>query len=701
MSKEKWLTTLSTTEPYNHIGLIQVRQSNKNSETWFIPITQNGEEFNFDDEGITQVFFCTKFGKYNPVEQRAEIIDAKKGYIKYVMNDYDMQQTGIRHAYFKFEDDGGNYRGSTQTFSYYVISSLEKTCADSETYIVRLEELFKLYQDYQNQEKDDWEKFVKANRKILEDIDPGGKILTEMIDFRHSKMLNKTFDRIKDRGDFWDEELEERALSAKWLGIIPSTDNSQDINSLFKNIEPRITEVYFTKGTYHVSELNLKELSNVLIDFRGSTLKLAKGNFKYLMELNQLKNVEIKNFIIDCDNRAYRALKIGSDNYDLKVHSFKIKNVSPEKAEIDIDSIAIDFDISGNHNIQFSNFEIKNVHNYNNGVIGDGLGSSRGILLKYLDISSNHSRIRFKNFEIDGIHSEDADAIVTQCSDQKINVQFDNFDIIDADTRAIKQQATTGCVFKNYRVSQSNSLVPMKSGISDYFGGNRHDNFEINIKSIKGIEYAPRVINLRESIFKDFSIILNNTEKINNQRVYCVDILPIDLVEKADAIKVTFEDFELLGPNNQMIVRNYTKSLKIKNGKMSSYTKDKVAIFLSFSAPYKNSDGTEYSHTNIIIDGLETDVQPLYADNNTTFTKGYIKNITSNDGKDPYSFLNFRTEKIEIAPQTYRMQSLPSKGYFGKGSIVYNTNFTNYPNVGWICIESGTPGVWKEFGKYM
>lgn len=37
----KWQATLSTTEPYNYVGIINVRQGNKNTEVLEVTVTEN------------------------------------------------------------------------------------------------------------------------------------------------------------------------------------------------------------------------------------------------------------------------------------------------------------------------------------------------------------------------------------------------------------------------------------------------------------------------------------------------------------------------------------------------------------------------------------------------------------------------------------------------------------------------------------
>lgn len=201
MSKIKWTATLSTTEPYNNIGIIQVRQGNVNSETWLLKLIQNSKELNLRENDITKVYFCTKFSNKYIVEQEAQIIDSEKGHIKYVMNKFDMQKVGLQQAYFKFEDSQGNYRGTTQTFTYRILDSIDNSCSDMGSYVANLEELLKLYSDFFENQSQSWIDFIAANREIIESIDPGGQILFELIEARDGEVslsarLRRDFNKV-------------------------------------------------------------------------------------------------------------------------------------------------------------------------------------------------------------------------------------------------------------------------------------------------------------------------------------------------------------------------------------------------------------------------------------------------------------------------------------------------------------------------
>ena len=55
----------------------------------------------------------------------------------------------------------------------------------------------------------------------------------------------------------------------------------------------------------------------------------------------------------------------------------------------------------------------------------------------------------------------------------------------------------------------------------------------------------------------------------------------------------------------------------------------------------------------------------------------------------PIKFVN---KKFEVGREA------PVNGIYGKGDIVWNSEPQPTGHVGWVCIRSGTPGIWKPFG---
>lgn len=210
--KVKWVGILSTAER-NHIGLIRVRQNNVNSEVLgFEIIDGNGEPYDLKNR---KVLFCTYFDKLAPVEQYAEVIE--DGKIVYTMNQHDMQKpVRINFAYFKILDEKDNLVDTTQNFSYDIMPSIESKCMNSEPYIIRLEEVLDAFLQINTDAKKELEQIIidfneqvikqqnefnawfESIKDILESVDPGGILLSEIIESRGNyPRLNKRIDTLE------------------------------------------------------------------------------------------------------------------------------------------------------------------------------------------------------------------------------------------------------------------------------------------------------------------------------------------------------------------------------------------------------------------------------------------------------------------------------------------------------------------------
>lgn len=82
---------------------------------------------------------------------------------------------------------------STRSFYYTVEKSIYTEPFKDSNYWFTFKELYRLFNQYMEDGKTSWEDFIEQNREILESIDPGGEILTELIDSRGD------FDRLSDR----------------------------------------------------------------------------------------------------------------------------------------------------------------------------------------------------------------------------------------------------------------------------------------------------------------------------------------------------------------------------------------------------------------------------------------------------------------------------------------------------------------------
>ncbi|MGX7128506.1 BppU family phage baseplate upper protein, partial [Enterococcus wangshanyuanii] len=192
----KWAGTLSTTEPYNHLSVMQVRQGNENSEIFDFKVVRNSVPY---DLTCARVLFCTKFKPHILVEKEATVLKPKEGLFQFVMDDDCMQRVGDQEGYFEIYEDGV-LLDTTQNFVYTIQSSILKMEMNGESYIQRLEDLLNQLNDsFANgnaefeKELEYWRQYVADNKELLESIDPGGALLNRINELqKQQEELNGT-----------------------------------------------------------------------------------------------------------------------------------------------------------------------------------------------------------------------------------------------------------------------------------------------------------------------------------------------------------------------------------------------------------------------------------------------------------------------------------------------------------------------------
>lgn len=188
--------TLSTTVPNNNIGLLKIRQADEETQTLVVQTLEDAIPKSY--EGL-QVFFCARIGQtagLGIIEQKlteAEMTDPKNGKLEYTFRAEDWQILGRQTGYFSFRKmtDDHTYvqQFSTRDFTYEVTKSIysdgiKEVKKDGSTYIWTIEDLKRQFEEYIATGKTDWEDFVNQNKDIIESIDPGGKMLSEITDAR-------------------------------------------------------------------------------------------------------------------------------------------------------------------------------------------------------------------------------------------------------------------------------------------------------------------------------------------------------------------------------------------------------------------------------------------------------------------------------------------------------------------------------------
>ena len=232
----KWQATLSTTEPYNYIGIQNVRQGNRNTEVLEAILVENA--LPLDLTGC-EVFFESVIDNKYPIQRAAKIVNAKKGIIQYTFDEYSMQSLHRQEAYFSIHK-GDNLIGSTQNFSYFVVNAASKTEGEMGSYWQSIEDLIADmtafinenkgdFTDWMNARKDEFEAWRDAQKTdftswfesikdILKTVDPGGTMLVELMDARvdiQGVRHNSLSERLLSDMDYLYQRLEERLFTLK------------------------------------------------------------------------------------------------------------------------------------------------------------------------------------------------------------------------------------------------------------------------------------------------------------------------------------------------------------------------------------------------------------------------------------------------------------------------------------------------------
>lgn len=210
MTEEKWLATLSTTEPYNNIGLIKLRRNNENSEVMRVRLTKNSKLY---DLTTLKVFFVTHFtGKDSlnvPVQKEATVINAKEGIVEFIFDQDCMQKVGRQEAYFEIYDYD-KFLDATQNFTYEIISSSRNMKADFTPYIETWQEAEKMLNE--------------GTAKVL--TDKTNNLELEKADIKYvSEEFKTKADKIETDGSL--EELKNGKMDKDYK--IKSSDFSQEL----------------------------------------------------------------------------------------------------------------------------------------------------------------------------------------------------------------------------------------------------------------------------------------------------------------------------------------------------------------------------------------------------------------------------------------------------------------------------------------
>ncbi|BBM19739.1 hypothetical protein G15_3420 [Enterococcus avium] len=255
----KWNVSLSTTDSFNYVGIMTVRNGNRNSEVMEASITENGKPYDLTG---CKAYFESVLTNDSAVQRSAKIINAKNGKVQYTFDEYSMQAIHKQTANLAFYK-GDDLIATTQDFTYFVVRAVSKTEGEMGSYWQTVEDLiidmiaflnenkgdftdwmndrkkeFETWSKYQKETFESWRAgqesdyllWFESIKDILKGIDPGGVMLAELMDARvdiQGKRHNSISERLIADMDYLYQKLRATLFTIEY-GEIEVVDILQD-----------------------------------------------------------------------------------------------------------------------------------------------------------------------------------------------------------------------------------------------------------------------------------------------------------------------------------------------------------------------------------------------------------------------------------------------------------------------------------------
>lgn len=746
MAKITHNLTLSTTD-FNLVGNIKVRQADDETQVFKVNgILENGVPKSF--VGLTP-FFCLmarEITGQGVSEEPVQVFDSSKGVLEYTLSANAMQMVGRNEAYFSFKKELSNGRWteqfSTKSFFYTVEKSIYTQPFKDSNYWFTFKELYRKFVDYQESGIENWEKFVEQNRDILESIDPGGVLLSEVIrsrkpiesDESYADLPARLDNQIGRNSDFRSfesslsfmkriyNEAAERAFNIKWMGA--DNTGEEDSTQAKSNVEEISDKIFLPEGRYNIpkfqavankeyigSKNTLVNLSHktgesaVLLGF-GSNTEINNLHFKSGEEdlewnrgdLTGSERVNIHNCIFE----GFRHTSVTPNSWGLYLeHSKDVRitncdffdNTQSDIAILDgCENIVIDSCFSSKGTLHI-NFEPNTSFDPIRNVVLKNMKINKLSLLNNSLTNDGIENLLIENCEIDVIEYRGLDVTFVNCKIHKINGVSLNGNLHAGnisfnDSLPLSQNLLTDPYFESY----ASVLASNAEWLTHYSTAGlsavttRHTD-----AGGKLLRIGTRDSTAQACTFKPKMISIDGSKK-----EYTID------VAEGDTFVLTVYGSASYTTGSVWI--SLMAGLLFMDSSGNTISDGNVHISM-FRATEGSKSGYK-TQTAVItvppgVSKLQLKIGPSKASTLATFFVGSVSFqkviVSGSDINLDYNPRRIGDRRIISAPAM--PNSANGWGHYQPGDICYNSIPSTGQPVGWICTESGYPGVWKALNN--
>ena len=478
-------------------------------------------------------------------------------------------------------------------------------------------------------------------------------------------------------GDDWTNAFEQAVL-----------DTSANKQILVLPDEPiKISEIIFDG----VADIHLKFL-------KGSILHPLDSIESRFLVFKNCTNFKCNHYKANGFNHYRTGLTFLEGNDGVTIDTVDIKNISPIIREnpTDIASYGLFIATHNNHNFHINEVYVDGVKNNDNGIIGDSIGSSRGIIFDNVRETQTIpcTNIRIGYSEISNVRSEDGDGIQFAGNGVKHDIRLGLVKTDNTTRRALKFQGLKGVTVERLEAKHTDRTFSMETGVSMLTHGNSLLSYYLDIKAVKGMEFSPNDISDIPTFIGDGTINIEDIQTLNGSVVVACDILTA--VSDVYANNLIVDGVYTTVKNaTTVFVRAATKNSLIKN---VHNPVGNVAVSIQKEVAGLVDDRT---HESLIIDTIISKTLPVITNSDVTYKQSHVNNLKSLNGTLPYSQFRF-TRGLSGSIEQEFGNSMPTTGSYVTGDYVKNmtpkrewvNDLASWKTVkGWIRLTTGSEHV--------